>query len=280
MDDKAARELATRAAFRAGRLAISKLGDPGYLQWRTRGDVIVGSAIEVQDAIVAAIREQCPNDAILCEEGPEDETIDVNAERLWIIDPICGSLNFANGIPIFAVSIALRAQGSLRVGVVYDPMRDEMYSAQTGEPATLNNNPISVRSRAFGPEFWEQAWVGTDLPHGGAALDDALRVFSLTEVEGTHQVVLGSPALGICYVAAGRLQAYYTFDARPWDVAAAGFILRQAGGQITDGDGGAWEYSDGSFVAADAVSHQWALKAIKTVREQRKRLAKAGPVQA
>ncbi|HYK99107.1 MAG TPA: inositol monophosphatase family protein, partial [Candidatus Acidoferrales bacterium] len=113
MDDKTARELATRAAFRAGRFAMAHLTDPGYLKWRGRSDVIVGSAIEVQDAIVATIREQCPNDAILSEEGPEDEPIDVNAERLWIVDPICGSLNYAMGIPVFAVSIALRSQGSL-----------------------------------------------------------------------------------------------------------------------------------------------------------------------
>ena len=271
MDDKTSRELAQRAAFRAGRFAMAKLGDPGYLKWRGRGDVIVGSAIEVQDAIVKAIREQCPDDAILSEEGPEDEPIDVKADRLWIVDPICGSLNFANGVPLFGISIALRAQGVLRVGVVYDPMRDEMYSAQIGEPATLNNTTINVRSRAFGPEFWEQAWVGTDLPHDGPLLMEALRVFDLTQQEVTHQVMLGSPALGICYVAAGRLQAYWALDLKPWDVAAAGLILRQAGGQITDGDGGAWEYSDGAFVAADAVSHQWALKVIKTVREQRKR---------
>lgn len=279
MDDKTSRELAQRAAFRAGRFAMARLGDPGYLKWRGRRDVIVGSALEVQDAIIATIREQCPNDAILAEEGPEDEAIDVNAERLWIVDPICGSLNYAMGIPLFGVSIALRAKGSLRVGVVYDPMRDEMYSAQVGEPATLNNNPINVRARAFGPEFWEQAWVGTDLPHDGPLLDEALRVFNLTEIEVSHEVVLGSPALGICYVAAGRLQAYWALDLKPWDVAAAGLILRQAGGQITDGDGGSWEYSDGAFVAADAVSHQWALKVIKTVREQRKRL-QSGAVKA
>src|SRR5262249_60237838 len=104
MDDKTSRELATRAAFRAGRFAMAHAGDPGYLAWRKRGDVIVGSALEVQDAIVKTIREQCPDDAILAEEGPEDEAIDVNAERLWIVDPICGSLNYAMGIPLFAVS--------------------------------------------------------------------------------------------------------------------------------------------------------------------------------
>jgi len=274
MDDKAARELATRAAFRAGRLARANLGSPGYLKWRGRRDVIVGSAVEIQDLIVDILKQECPDDGIVAEEGPEDEPLAGDAERLWIIDPICGSLNFAQGLPLFAVSIALRVNGQLRVGVVYDPMRDEMYSAQLGEPATLNNAQIVVRPTAFGPEFWEQAWVGTDLPHDGDALRQALRVFDLTAQEVNHQVVLGSPALGICYVAAGRLQAYWTLAANPWDVAAAGVILREAGGQITDGEGGSWLHSDGSYVAADAVSHQWALKIIKTVKQQEREAAK------
>src|ERR1700741_4132662 len=137
MDDTTAREIASRAAYRAGRLAIARLGEPGYLSWRGRRDVIVGSALEIQDMLVKSLKEECPGDAILAEEGPEDEDLDVGAERLWIVDPICGSLNFANGIPLFGISLALRVRGELRVGVVYDPMRDEMFSAQSGEAATL-----------------------------------------------------------------------------------------------------------------------------------------------
>ena len=274
MDDKAALELATRAAVGAGRIAKARSGDPGYLSWRGRRDVIVGSALEVQAAILAMLREEAPDDAILAEEGPEDEQITVDAERLWIVDPICGSLNFAMGNPIFAISIAWRREGTLRVGVVYDPMRDEMFSTRMGEPAMLNGEQIAVKSIAFGPEFWDQAWVGTDLPHDGEPLDEALRVFDLTQREVQHQIVLGSPALGLCYVAAGRLQAYWAMQARPWDVAAAGLIVRSAGGQITDGEGGSWLHSDGSYVAADAVSHQWALKVIKTIKEQKRQAAK------
>jgi len=273
MDDKASRDIATRIAFRAGRLAAAKTGDPGYLSWRGRRDVIVGAAVEIQDFIVNALRQECPGDAILAEEGPEDEPIDVNAERLWIVDPICGSLNFAMGVPFFAISLALRVNGNLQVGVVYDPMRDEMFSAQLGQPATLNNTDINVRAVSLGPEFWEQAWVGADLPHDGPVLDEALRVYTITSRDVAHHVILGSPALGICYVACGRLHAYWNLEARAWDVAAAGVILRQAGGHITDADGGSWLHSTGTYVAAENVSHNWALKTIKMVREQTKNRA-------
>jgi len=268
MEDTAALDLARRAAFRAGRFAVARLGDPGYLKWRGRRDVVVGSAIEVQEVVESVLRQERPDDAILSEEGPEDEPIRVDADRLWIVDPICGSLNFAQGIPIFAISIALRVSGQLRVGVVYDPMRDEMFTAQVGEPAMLNNQQISVRPTSFGPEFWDQAWVGCDLPPDGPPRDEALRVYDLTSREVLHHLTLGSPALGICYVATGRLHAYWNLEARPWCVAAAGVIARQAGGQITDGEGGSWQHSDGAYVVADAVSHQWALKIIKTVKQQ------------
>lgn len=268
MDDTAARDIAKRAAHSAGRLAVARSGEPGYLSWRGRRDLIVGAAVEVQDMILNVLREECPGDAILAEEGPEDEPLAVDADRLWVVDPICGSLNFAQGIPFFAISIALRVAGQLRVGVVYDPMRDEMFSAQLGGPAMLNDRPITVRATSLGPEFWEQAWVGADLPHDGPLLAEALRIYEITAQDVQHHVILGSPALGICYVAAGRLHAYWTLDARPWDVAAAGVIVRQAGGHITDADGGSWLHSDGAYVVADNVSHNWALKTIKMVREQ------------
>lgn len=273
MDDAASLELATRAAFRAGRLAMARLGEPGYLEWKGHRDVVSRSVLEVQEAIVSVLRQECPDDAILVEEGPEDEPLLVDADRLWIVDPICGSLNFVHGIPFFAVSIALRVAGQLRVGVVYDPMRDETFSARIGEPATLNNRSITVLNTALGPEFWEQAWVGTDLPHSGPRRAQALRAFGLFSDEVLTQVIMGSPALGLCYVAAGRLHAYWTLDAKPWDVAASIVILSQAGALVTDADGGAWLHSDGSYLAANPASHQWAMRGLKFVRQQKDLLA-------
>ena len=267
MDDAAALELAKRAAFRGGRVALAKLGDPGYLTWKGQRDVVTGATLEVQQAIVSVLQNECPDDAILVEEGPEDEPLAVDAERLWIVDPICGTLSFAQGVPFFAVSIALRVEGVLRVGVVYDPIRDETFAATLGAPATLNNRPITVLNTALGPEFWEQAWVATDLPPSGPRREIALRIFDVFAREVLQQYVWGSPALALCYVAAGRIHAYWTLDAKPWDVAAACVILPSAGGLITDADGGSWLHSDGSYVAANPASHQWALRGIKGVQE-------------
>ena len=263
MNDDEALEIATRAAFRAGRLAKARLGDPEYLTWKGHRDIVSGSTLDVQELIVSILRQECPADAILVEEGPADEPLAVDAERLWIVDPICGSLNFVRGIPFFAISIALRVEGRLRVGVVHDPMRDETFAARVGAPATLNGHAITVEAVALGPEFWEQAWVGTDLPHTGPRRERALRVFELFSREVLAQSILGSPALGLCYVAAGRLHAYWTLDAQPWDVAAAVVILEQAGALVTDAQGGSWLHSDGSYLAANPASHQWALRGTK-----------------
>ena len=275
MDDEQALDIATRAAFKGGRAALARLGTPGYLRWKGQRDVVVEASLDVQEQIVAILQKECPGDAILAEEGPEDEPLSVDAARLWIVDPICGSLNFAQSIPFFAVSVALRVNGLLRVGVVYDPVRDEMFTARLGEPAHLNGRPITVLSVALGPEFWEQAWVACDLPHSGPRRKEALQAFTMVSQEVLHHVVLGSPALGLCYVAAGRVHAYWTLDAQPWDVAAAGVILGQAGGLLTDADSGSWLHSDGSYVAANAVSHKWAVQTIKWLRDQNRDKARA-----
>lgn len=265
VDDKEAFEIATRVAFRAGRLARARLGDPEYLKWKGLRDVVSGSVMDVQALIVSSLQAECPGDSILAEEGPDDEPLDANAERLWIVDPICGSLNYVHGIPFFAISIALRVGGQLRVGVVHNPVAEETFAARIGEVATLNGRPITAATVALGPEFWEQALIATDLPHSGMRRDQAMQIFRLFAGEVQAQHIMGSPALGLCYVAAGRLHAYWNLEANPWDVAAACVILEQAGALVSDAEGGSWHLSTGSYVAANPASHTWALRGTKTI---------------
>lgn len=271
MDDAQARDVAVQAAQEGGKLARVRLGNPGYLRWKGHRDVVAAAALEVQEAVLSVLREAYPGDAFFPEEGPEDEPVEVDAQRLWIVDPICGSLNFVRGIPFFAISIALRTEEGIRVGVVYDPIRDELFEATVGQPARLNGQAIAVAPTAEGYEFYEQAWVGTDLPTSGPRRDEALRVLHLVSNEVLGVNVLGSPALGMCYVAAGRLHVYWTLDARPWDVAAAGLIARAAGGVITDLEGGSWLYSDGGYVVCTPTLYRWAIRSIRDVRSAPRR---------
>ena len=226
----------------------------------------------MQEAILSVLQKECPSDAILAEEGPEDEALSVDAERLWIVDPICGSQNLVQGVPFFAVSIALRVGGQLRVGAVYDPVRDERFAATFGGLATLNDREIFIRATAEGPEFWEKSWVATDLPAADEHRPVAHEAFEIISDEVTSHRILGSPALAMCYVAAGRLHVYWTLDAKPWDVAAAGLIVESAGGLVTDADGGSWLHSDGGYVVGNPTLHKSALSRVSLVRDRHRRL--------
>lgn len=270
LDDDHALEVAIRAARAGGDVALSRLGNPGYLRWKGYRDVVTESCLEAQDAILAVLRSELPEHGILTEEGPEDEVMPVDAEHLWIVDPICGSLNFAQAIPHFAISIALRSQGAIRLGVVYDPCRDELFHATVDGPAMLNGEVIFVQQISEGLEAFAKAVIGTDWPFSGERRDLAVRMMNLFSEQVTECNTMGSPALGLCYVAAGRLHAYWHLDLKIWDVAAASLILQRAGGTLTDANGVTWLYSDGGYIASNSIIHGWTLRTITAVLMQPK----------
>ena len=255
--------VAVRAARKGGEVAKARLGNAGYLKWKGERDVVPEATFRVQDAIVSTILAEFPDAGILAEEGPEDAPVPVDAEHLWIIDPICGSLNFAQGIPYFAVSIAVRSEGNIQVGVVYDPCRDELFEATTETPATLNGENIFVQQISEGTEAWASAIVGTDWPRNGERREQARLILGVMLDQVTECNVMGSPALGLCNVAAGRLHAYWHLDLKIWDIAAASLILQRAGGILTDEKGMSWLFSDGGYIATNGVIHGWALNCIQ-----------------
>jgi myo-inositol-1(or 4)-monophosphatase len=220
--------------------------------------------------VLAVLREQTPEFGILAEEGPEDEPLPLNAEHLWIVDPICGSLNFSQGIPYFAVSIALRSRGALRVGVVFDPCRDELFAASMSAPSTLNGSTISVQQISEGYDAFEKAWVGTDWPKDLDRLDEALKIATIMARQVIVLNAYGSPALGLCNVAAGRLHAYWALDLKIWDIAAAAVILTRAGGTLTDEHGASWLFSQGGYIASNSIIHGWTLRCLQRVLQKEK----------
>jgi myo-inositol-1(or 4)-monophosphatase len=255
--------VAVRAARAGGEVAKGRLGNPGYLKWKGERDVVPEATFVVQDAIVSTILGEFPATGIFAEEGPEDAPLPLDAEHLWIIDPICGSLNFAQGIPHFAISIALRSEGNLRVGVVYDPCANELFEASTETPAMLNGENIFVQQISEGTEAWASAIVGTDWPRSGERREQARMIVGFMMDQVTECNVMGSPALGLCNVAAGRLHAYWHLDLKIWDIAAASLILQRAGGILTDEKGMSWLFSEGGYIATNGVIHGWALNCIQ-----------------
>lgn len=258
-------EVAKQAARAGGKIARARLSDPGYLTWKGRGNVTTEASLEVQDAVVRLLSDEYPEAGILAKQGPEDAPMPVDAPDLWIVDPAGGSVNFAHGVPHFAISIALRSAGNIYVGVVYDPCRDELFEAVPSQPARLNGEKIVVEQLLEGQEAWERALVGSDWASTGELRQQSGMILKLIESQVTDCTVMGSPALGLCYVAAGRTHLYWHLDLTIWDVAAAGLILEQAGGVLTDEDGNSWLYSNGGYIASNNVIHGWALSCVRAV---------------
>jgi myo-inositol-1(or 4)-monophosphatase len=270
--DTARLEVAIRAAREGGRVALEYLGNPLHIRLKGRRDLGLGSAERVQDAILKVLRTELPDEAVLAEEGPDDEPLPIDAEKLWIVDPICGSINYYQRLPMYAVCLGFREGSSFRVGVVYDPSRDELFSATLGGGAHVNGEPINVHRPGEGEDVYEETLVGTDLSGQTEQRVHGLRVAShlASHLLGVH--MLGSPALGLSYVAAGRLHAYFHYDLRLWDVAAAAVILQEAGGVLTDITGASWLFSRGGYLATNGALTGVLLRLIADADKDQSRL--------
>jgi myo-inositol-1(or 4)-monophosphatase len=252
---------AIKAAKAGGKAALARRDTPGYMRWKGPREIQFGAVLEIQKEIVDTILADYPDARFLVEES--DEPQDEQADPLWVIDPIDGSLNFNQGIPLYAVCIAYRVAGRYEIGVVYDPCTDELFHAMFMQGAYLNGQPITVTKVSEGEDAFSRALVATDLPGG---IDDRKAALYVNRSMGSDIIQLwsmGSPALAICYLAAGRLHAYFALRLKIWDVAAAYVILKEAGGTFTDITGGPWTYSDGGYVATNGVIHGGVLRAIK-----------------
>ncbi len=207
MDENRLLETATRAAREAGQLALAQLGDPGRVTWKGARDVVTPGILKAQDRILEIIRQEFPGQAILSEELAE--TPDPQAESLWIVDPLDGSLNYMRGIPFFSISIGFRHNGLHRLGVVYDPCRDELFHAVYRRGAYLNGRRIITARMAEGAAAYREALVATDWPAHAGQRTTVAQILRQMAGEVVSVQLLGSPALALCYIAAGRLDAYF-----------------------------------------------------------------------
>ena len=146
---------------------------------------------------------------------------------------------------------------------MYDPCRDELFAATTDAPATLNGRTIGVQQISEGSEAWSGAVVGTDWPRSGERRRRARAIVNAMSDQVLECTIAGSPALGLCHVAAGRLHGYWHLDLKIWDVASASLIVERAGGILTDARGMTWLFSEGSYVATNNVIHNSLLNCLQ-----------------
>jgi myo-inositol-1(or 4)-monophosphatase len=224
--------LATDAARQAGRLQMERYERLERVVRKSAHDVVTEVDELSEQLIIGALHEAFPQDAFLAEESGHSE-MGQGSERVWVIDPLDGTVNYANGIPFFCVSIGLADRGRPVVGVVYDPTRDEMFSAQAGRGARLNGRRIRQPSK----QKLADAVVSLALPRARWAVRER-RLRRQTRVARS----LGSAALALAYVANGRFDAFVQAGGglSAWDICAAGLIASEGGATITTLDGDHW----------------------------------------
>lgn len=207
-----------------------------------------------EKAIIETIREEYPDHSILCEESGEMHT---DSEYKWIIDPIDGTVNYAHGIPICCVSIGLEFHGNLIMGAVYNPFMKEFFFAEKGKGASLNGEEIKVS----GQTDVERSCVVTGFPYTYLDVPNGpLDVFNRFIRRGVPVRRLGSAALDLCWVAAGRFDAFYEHKLQPWDSAAGVVILEEAGGKVTNYEGEPYSVYQPAICATNGVIHEEMLK--------------------
>jgi myo-inositol-1(or 4)-monophosphatase len=213
----------------AGQIVRAKFDDEHTIGYKGAVDVVTEADKASEDYLLAQIRQHFPGHAVITEESGE---LDGDSENCWIIDPLDGTINYAHHLPIYSVSVAYRHHGELVLGVVHDPSLEECFYAEKGKGAFLNDKKIVVSQT---PELIKCLLVsGFPYERQSAAYQRALRLFNhmTTISQGVRR--LGSAALDMCYVACGRLDAYYELSIHLWDIAAAALIIQEAGGVVRD----------------------------------------------
>ena len=249
-----------QAAMKAGRSLSRDFGEVQNLQVSMKGpgDYVSQADRRAEEIVFAELSKARPGYAFLMEErgavaGGDDQ-------HRWIVDPLDGTTNFLHGIPVFSVSIALERQGQIVAGVVYNPAMDELYTAERGGGAFMNDRRLRVAGRAK----LSDAVVGCGVPHLGRGHHGNFLVELrnvMGEVAGIRR--MGSAALDLAYVAAGRTDGFWETDLSAWDVAAGILLVREAGGFVSALAGGQDMLEGGSIVAGNEAIHRALVKVLK-----------------
>jgi len=239
--------IAITAARRAGNQILRGLEQRHELQIDIKGQNDFVSEVDrnAEKSIIDVIQKSYPAHSILAEESGFQEG---SSEYEWVIDPLDGTTNFLHGNPQFAVSIALRYKNRLEIAVVYDPLRDELFTASRGEGAQFNGRKMRVTSI----QSLQNSLIGTGFPFKYQQHIDAyLAMFKSMLLQVADLRRAGSAALDLAYVASGRLDGFWEIGLQPWDMAAGMLLIEEAGGLVSDFNGGHDYFKTGNLIAGN-----------------------------
>lgn len=238
--------IAVRAARAAGQTIIRAFAELDKVEVTAKGvnDYVTNVDKEAEAAITYQIRKSYPDHTIIGEETGENKG--ENSDYVWIVDPLDGTNNFVKGIPHFAVSIAVQYKGKTEVAVVYDPIRDELFSAVRGKGAKFND----FRMRVSKQNDLSNAIIATGFPFKAKQHTETyMKIFTEIFTQCADIRRAGSAALDLAYVAAGRVDGFFEIGLKPWDIAAGDLIVREAGGTVTDFTGNHGYMASGNIIA-------------------------------
>ena len=241
---------AVKAARKGGETALRHLQHVHQLKVHTKQprDFVTKVDLEAEAAIIESIRERYPDHAFLAEESGQQG----DGEYVWVIDPLDGTTNFIHGFPVFSVSIALRIKGRLTVAVIYDPNRQEIFTAIRGQGAQVDGHRIRVSNR----RDLRDTLIGTGFPYRSKEIIQTYTKMLASVLENTAGIRRpGAAALDLAYVAAGRLDGFWEFGLQEWDIAAGSLIVREAGGLISELQGDGDYFRSGNIVVGNPKIH-------------------------
>jgi myo-inositol-1(or 4)-monophosphatase len=266
-----------KAAHRAARSLKRDLGEVEQLQVSLKGprNFVTAADRRAESILREELAKARPDYGFLGEEGGSHPGSDKT--HRWIVEPLDGTTNFLHGIPHFAIAIALERNGTIVAGLVYNPANDEMFIAERGKGAFLNDKRIRVAARAR----LADAIVACGLPHYGRG-DLALARSEIAAAQRAFAGLrrYGAATLDLAWIAAGRLDAYWERDLSPWDLAAGSILVREAGGFITDLDGGDAILTKGSVVAGNDTMHRELLRLLQDAAKSAEREAATAPARS
>lgn len=241
-------ETAVNAVYAAGRIIRAKAATIFRVNYKGAADLVTEVDLEAEKEIIAILSEAFPDHCIVGEESGSDNS---RSDYIWWIDPIDGTTNFVHSYPFYSISVGLEYRGVINIGIVYDPIRDELFQAVRGKGSFMNGCPITVSN----VESLNNSLLATGFPYERSQREKALNTITglLELVQGIRRD--GSAALDLAYVAAGRLDGFWEFGLKPWDTAAGRLLVEEAGGKTSDFLGNEFNILKGEVVAANSHIH-------------------------
>jgi len=252
------KDFAISLARDAGNILREKFDSQHVIHYKGEINLVTEADKMSEDLIIASINKNFPEHGILSEESPAQNS---QAKQRWIIDPLDGTTNYAHGYPVFCVSIALENEGVIVLGVIYDPLRDDMFVAERGQGASLNGKKLKVSKTAT----LSRSLLATGFPYDiRVSKDNNLNHFNLMALEAQAIRRAGAAALDIAYLAAGRFDGFWELKLMPWDMAAGCLMVEESGGVISDISGGNWDISSPNVLVSNGLIHEQMIRVFKT----------------